>query len=82
MLSTESRRERALFERVHDGVWWPEELLEDDEHSFSSALSSIVRYAKRTSDNLGKEEQLGGLVDGAGSFAIIRVSLVGGDTLC
>lgn len=33
VLAAESGRKRSLLERVHDRVWWAEELLENDSHS-------------------------------------------------
>lgn len=35
MLPTEPRRKRTLLVRVHDGIWWSEELLKDDPHSYT-----------------------------------------------
>lgn len=33
VLTTEAGRKRALLVRVHDGVWWSEELLKDQPHT-------------------------------------------------
>ena len=35
MFATETRGERTLLERIHDGVWRPEKLFEDDPHSYT-----------------------------------------------
>ena len=70
VFTTEARRKRALFERIHDGIGRSEELLEDDPHSCTRGKDSSANVPKvnageveRTSDNFGEEEKVNSFVN-------------------